>query len=403
MVRRARMPVATESLSASEARALALHAQGLGGPRVGPVDLPALASRLGAIQIDSVNVLVRSHYLPAFSRLGAYPLSSLDSLSYSAPRELFEYWGHEASLLPVSQWPLWQWRMAEGHRWQGVKRMGRRKAFLASVLDQIRARGPLGAGDLEGGTKRPKSGWWEWSDAKRAVEHLFWNGDVTVSGRRGFERLYDLPSRVLPPSILAAPTPEPLDARAALVEIAARALGVATLSDLRAYFHLSAEVAREAVPRLVDSGALLPVQVEGWDQPAFRHASAVATPIDPTRASLLSPFDSLIWYRERTERLFGVRIRLEIYTPAPKRIHGYYVLPLLLGDRIVARVDLKSDRAESTLRVQAAHVEPGSPPKPVAAALAAELSRMSSWLSLSRIAISGTGNLAARLKTASNP
>ena len=388
-----------EQLSTAEARALALHAQGLAAPRgTGAPDLRALVDALGVVQIDSVNVLVRSHYLPGFSRLGAYDPAQLDRLSHHGPRKVFEYWGHEASLLPVALHPLLRWRMASPHPWTTVRAFGRRKALLREVLARIEESGPLPASELAVGKPKQAGGWWQWSEAKVAVEHLFWTGRVTSAGRRGFERLYDLPERVLPAAILARPTPAPADAQRALIERSARALGVATDKDLRDYYRLPLAPARAAIADLVEAGALVPVAVEGWPK-AYRHRDAVPGAIDAGRAALLSPFDSLIWARERTLRLFGMAFRIELYTPQAKRVHGYYVLPFLLGDRLVARVDLKADRTAGTLLVQASHAEPGMPAA-APAALAAELAAMARWLGLERVRIAARGDLARRLRAA---
>jgi uncharacterized protein YcaQ len=395
---------AMEALSAREARALVLAAQGLAAPRPAAVDrraLRGLVDRLGVVQIDSVNVLVRSHYLPAFSRLGAYDRAELDALAHAAPRALFEYWGHEASLLPVALHPLMRWRMARAHEdaWRGIRGIVKRKPQLVrDVLAIVRERGPIAASDLETETAKPKrKGWWSWSDTKCAIEYLFWSGEVTSSRRRVFERLYDVPERVIPSRVLAAATPGEADAQRALVARAACALGIATEADLADYYRLSRASARTAIAELVEAGELVPAKVEGWPREAYRHRDARAPAIDPARAALLSPFDSLIWWRERTERLFGMKYRIEIYTPQPKRVHGYYVLPLLLGDRLVARVDLKADRAAGALRVQAAHAEPGGKPPRIARALAGELARMASWLGLERVEIARKGDLAAQL------
>lgn len=393
-------------LSAAEARALAITAQGLAGPREGKPDrrgLRALVDQLGVVQIDSVNVLVRSHYLPAFSRLGAYDRDALDALAHRAPRQLFEYWGHEASLLPVAMYPLMRWRMdrAQHHAWGRMRRIAKEQPDLvARVLDLVREKGPIAASDIELGAAKARKGWWEWSDAKIAVEWLFWSGQVTSARRRGFERLYDLPERVLPASVYAAPPPAEHEAVRALVERSARAMGIATATDLRDYYRLPLAETRRAVGELVEAGVLEEVAVEGWTRPGYLHRRARPARLAPDRAALLSPFDSLIWARERTERLFGMKFRLEIYTPQHKRVHGYYVLPLLVGDRLVARVDLKADRAASTLRVQAAHAERGAPKREAASALAGELSRMARWLGLERIAAERRGNLAQMLSRA---
>ncbi|MEO8704104.1 MAG: crosslink repair DNA glycosylase YcaQ family protein [Kofleriaceae bacterium] len=390
-------------VDAREARAIAIAAQGLGGARSGGdrAALLAMIDRLGVVQIDSVNVLARSHYLPAWSRLGAYDPAELDRLSHEGPRAVFEYWGHEASLLPVALQPLLRWRMARAgeQAWTRVRNMRRRRLFVSRVLDEVRERGPLRAGELETKEKK-RTGWWEWSEVKVAIEWLFWSGQVTSARRRGFERMYDLPERVLPEAIIAAPTPREADAIKGLVERGARALGIATEVDLRDYFRIKPAPARTAIAALVDEGVLEPVRVEGWKKPAYRHRDVVApAAIDPVRATLLSPFDSLVWCRERTERVFGMRYRLEIYTPQPQRVFGYYVLPILLGDALVGRVDLKADREAKVLRVQAAHAEPRAP-RATAAAVVAELDRMAAWLGLDGIAIERRGDLAPKLLSA---
>ena len=385
-----------QRISAAEARRVALAAQGLATPRgaaPGRRQLRALVARLGVIQIDSVNVLVRSHYLPAFSRLGGYDRDELDRLSHRAPRAVFEYWGHEASLLPVELHPLMRWRMARAgeHAWGRMRRIAREQpALVRRVLDAVAERGPIAASELETRAKR-KAGWWEWSDAKTAIEWLFWSGQVASARRRGFERLYDLPERVIPPAILARPTPPEADAQRALVELAARALGIATEADLRDYFRLRPAPARAAIAALVEAGVLVPTAVEGWRNAAYLHAAARGAPVAPERAALLSPFDSLVWARAR------MTFRLEIYVPPGKRVHGYYVLPMLLGDRLVARVDLKADRAAGALRVQAAHAERGVAKAAVAEALARELAALAAWLALPRVEIVRRGDLATAL------
>jgi uncharacterized protein YcaQ len=388
-------------LSLAEARALTITAQGLAGPRetgAGKRELRALVDRLGVVQIDSVNVLVRSHYLPAFSRLGPYDRAMLDALAHRAPRALFEYWGHEASLLPVALYPLFRWRMerAGHHAWGRMRRIAKEQPDLVErVLDLVREQGPIAASDIELGAAKSRKGWWEWSDAKVAVEWLFWSGQVTSAQRRGFERQYDLPERVLPAKVIVAPVPAEHDAQRLLVERAARAMAIGTEADLRDYYRLPVAGARRAIAELVEAGELTKVAVEGWTKPAYLHHRAKPARLDPKRPALLSPFDSLIWARERTERLFGMRFRLEIYTPQHKRVHGYYVLPLLVGDRLVARVDLKADRKAGVLLVHAAHAEPGA--RNIAAPLAEELSRMAHWLELDRVAVGRRGDLARGL------
>jgi uncharacterized protein YcaQ len=365
--------------------------------------LRRVLARVAVVQIDSVNVLVRSHYLPLFSRLGPYPVAVLERAAYRAPRDLFEYWGHEASLLPVEMHPLLRWRMlrAANEAWGVVRRIEReRPGYVEAVLEEVRARGPVGAGALEDGVRPRRSGpWWDWHDAKRALEWLFWSGRVTSAGRRGFERLYDLPERVLPAAVVQAPTPVEADAQRELLRLSARALGVATERDLRDYFRLGVAEARARVAELVEAGELLPVSVEGWRQRAYLDPAA-RVPRQVRGRALLSPFDSLVWERERTERLFGMQFRLEIYVPAGKRVHGYYVLPFLLGDALVARVDLKADRAGGVLRVQAAWRQDGHAPAAVAEELAAELRSMAGWLGLERVEAVDHGDLAPHLRRA---
>jgi uncharacterized protein YcaQ len=358
---------------------------------------------LGLLQIDSVNVLARAHYLPLFSRLGPYPTSLLERAAWGrrSERRLFEYWGHEASLLPLALQPLLRWRMARAARGEGIYRsialFARERAdFIAAVRREVETRGPLTASELgEGG--RGKGAWWGWSDGKRALEYLFWSGAVTTATRRNFERVYDVPERVLPPAIAAAPTPPEGEAIRALLLIAARALGLATAGDLRDYFRLHPADAHPRLAELVAEGALLPVAVEGWKQPAYLDPAA-RRPRRVAARALVSPFDPLVWERARTERLFQFRYRIEIYTPAHKREHGYYVLPFLLGDRLVTRVDLKADRPEGRLRVRAAHAEPGVDAAQVAAALAEELALMARWLGLGDIVCERRGDLAAALR-----
>ncbi len=392
------------ALSIAEARRMALVAQGFAEPkpaRVGAAELVAMFDRLGVVQIDSVNVLVRSHYLPAFSRLGAYAPAAFDALSHDAPRTVFEYWGHEASLLPIELYPTMRFRMegALADAWPRVRRLARyQKKLIADVLAVVTERGPIAGSDLDVGKRRKhgRGGWWGWSDAKTALEWLFWSGQITSARRRGFERLYDLPARVIPQSILVRPTPNARDAREQLVERAAHALGVATEADLRDYYRLDLAGSRAAIASLVERGVLVAATVQGWTKPAFVHRDAPPPLARVDATALLSPFDSLIWMRERTERLFGMKVRLEIYTPAHKRVHGYYVLPLLAGETLVGRVDLKADRAAGVLRAQAAHAE-GNAKAKIAAAMAGELRRMAEWLDLPHVEVIRSGDLGAAL------
>ena len=388
------------------ARRIALAAQGIGrAPPAAPgrKHVLGLVERLGALQIDSVNVLVRAHYMPGFSRLGAYPRAALDALAWGSRRQraLFEYWGHEASLLPFATQPLFRWRMARAERgdgmWRGLFTFAQEnKAAVQAALAEVTAHGAMAAADLSE-TGRSQGGWWGWSDGKKALEYLFWSGQLAVAGRRGnFERLYDLPERVLPADVLAAPTPAEADAHRALVGIAARALGIGTAGDFGRYFRLGPEP-RARVAELVEAGELIPVEVAGWGRPAYLHRDA-AIPRRAAAATLVSPFDPLLWERDRAERLFGFRYRIEIYVPAHKREHGYYVLPFLLGDAFAARLDLKADRAAKVLQVVSAHREEQGDPAAVAAALAPSLAALAGWLGLERVEVASRGDLAPALR-----
>jgi uncharacterized protein len=392
------------SLSLAQARRVGLAAQGLADPRPqGRVDrrhLRRVFDRVGLIQIDSVNVLVRSQELPVFARLGPHPRDLLPRAA--ADGELFEYWGHEASLIPVEHHPLYRWKMAQAaqHAWRSVARMNEeRPGYVESIYEMVVERGPVVAGDLSQRTA-PKGTWWDWDHAKVALEWLFYSGRVTARRRvNDFARLYDLPERMLPAAVLALPTPPEADARKTLLVMAARALGVGTLRDLAMYHRQSTTTCRPLVPELVEDGRLVPVTVEGWRERAYLHPEAKLPRWVRARA-LLSPFDSLVWERPRVEQLFGFHYRIEIYTPAPKRRFGYYVLPFLLGDEIIGRVDLKADRAASALLVRGAYLEPGVPDALAAEELAEELALMTGWLGLERIVVEGRGELAPALRAA---
>jgi len=357
--------------------------------------------RLALHQIDSVNVLVRAHYLPLFARLGAYPRELLDQAAWGpkSKRRLFEYWAHEASLLPLDLHPLLRWRMARAERgigvWGNVKPFAAEKRAEAdALLKRIADEGPLAASDIA--ETRGQGGWWGWSDTKQALEYLFWSGLITTATRRtSFERVYNLPERVLPRAVLDVPTPTEADAQRALLAYSARALGIATAADLRDYFRLKPADALPRIAELVEQGTLRPVQVRGWSQPAYLHAEA-KIPRRIAGQALLAPFDPLIWERARTERIFGTRYRIEIYVPAEKRVHGYYVLPFLMDGQIVARVDLKADRQAGQLVVQSAHREQDAPDE-TPSRLMAELGLMAEWLGLDEVRIVRKGDLADAL------
>lgn len=394
-----------ESLSLAQARRVALAAQGFADPP--PAGVPTrrhlrrVLDRVGLIQMDSVNVLQRAHYLPLYSRLGPYPTALLDSAAYRRPRELFEYWGHEASLVPVGLHPALRWRMARARddAWGGMRRIAREQpGLVAWVRDEVAARGPLTAAEIEHDAPRQTGNWgWNWSAVKQALEFLFWAGEVTAAERTpSFARRYDLPERVLPPDVLAAPTPTDAEAFRVLVGVAARSLGVAAEPELRDYFRLPAAAARRAVAELVEAGELIPVTVRGWRQPAYLHATA-RLPRRVRANTLVSPFDPLVWERGRTARLFDFAYRIEIYVPAPQRVYGYYVLPFLQGERFTARVDLKADRKAGVLLVPAVWAEPGTDPGETAPALAAELYRLAGWLGLDAVAPPAGGDLAVAL------
>ncbi|MGE5814581.1 MAG: winged helix-turn-helix domain-containing protein [Acidobacteriota bacterium] len=399
-------------LSSVDARRIALNSLGFGTKklsRAGTAHVRATAERLGAIQIDSVNVLARAHYLPTFSRYGPYPMSALDDLAHGR-RELFEYWGHAACFLPIELYPLMRWRMDNQRAaWSGISL--KRKTFTDAVYREVAERGPIAAGELSNGGKS-KGPWWGWSDGKHALELLFGQGRLAIAGRRNFERLYDIPERVFPKTLLAAPTVPPSEAKKALLVRAARAMGIGTAKDIAQYFHIDAWWDRQLVKgrrapanigvlfeELVEEGRLQRVRIENWKEPAFL-VPGVRIPRVIEGASIVSPFDPVLWERKWTKAVFGFDYQIEIYVPAARRIYGYYVLPFLLGDRFAARVDLKADRSTSMLLVQAAHVEREFDPRTVASALAGELRAMAAWLSLESIVVQPKGDLVRPLKQA---
>ena len=387
---------------------MALAAQGFGFPdrskKVTWAHMAPMIRRLNLLQIDSVNVVARSHYLPLFSRLGAYPQDTLDQRAFGRRgRALFECWAHEASLLPLELHPLMRWRMARARAgigtYKSMDRFGREeRAYLKSVLDFVTRNGPTAASEVPGGGKAEGS-WWGWSKGKLALETLFDQGLVTTATRDGFERLYDIPERVIPADVLDLPTPTEADAIRHLLDLSARAHGLGTEIDLRDYFRLPIAETKAALAELVEDGVLIPVTVEGWKPQAYLHRDA-KIPRKAGGTALLSPFDPVVWERARAERLFSFHYRIEIYTPAPKRQFGYYVLPLLHRDRIAGRVCLKADRQAGVLRANASHHELHADPVETAAALAGELRLMAGWLGLAEVAAGPSGNLARLLRQA---
>ncbi len=392
--------MANERLSLAQARRIALAAQGFADPRpTGRVDrrhFRRALDRMGLIQIDSVNVLVRSQELPLFARLGPHPRTMIADAT--ADGELFEYWVHEASHVPTEHHHLHRWRMAGTHKWERYWTMTKRRpGFMDEVLRRIDADGPLASGDLNERVGK-KGTWWDWDDGKIALEHLFWSGRITAVRRpTDFARLYDLTERVIPQHVLARPSLPERDARKELLLLAAKHHGVGTMQDLTDYHRQKNPPCKPLLEELVEEGSLQRVDVQGWDKPAYLHPQA-KLPRRIGACALLSPFDPVCWNRDRSERLFGFHYRIEIYTPAPKRTYGYYVLPILWGDTLVGRLDLKADRQRSTLLVHGAYAEPGVPVDQVAPDVVQELRAMGRWLGLEQLSIGDRGDLASPLQ-----
>jgi hypothetical protein len=398
-------------LSIREARWLALEGQGLGTQRpAGRVDrrhLRGALAQIGTLQLDAINVVARTQFLVLFSRLWAYDVRRLHEMT-GPEGDLFEYWGHAASLLPMAAHPLLRWRM-ERYRTAvaggvyGEARRAWRSAeadYIAAVLEEVRDRGALAASELVDPRRRQGEWWDRRSDGRLALEWLFTTGELAAWRNPTFERVYDLPQRVIPADVLAQPTPCAADAQRALLLAASHSLGVATLGDLADYYRIKPAEARRGLAELVELGDLVRIEVEGWRQPGYCRPDA--RPRRPVRnhATVLSPFDSLIWERERTARLFGFDFRLEVYVPEAKRQFGYFVLPLLLGDELVGRLDVKADRKDSALRVHAAYLESGVEARRVAPFAADELGLLARWLGLGRVAVGSRGELAATLRRA---
>ncbi|MBB3040870.1 winged helix-turn-helix domain-containing protein [Nocardioides soli] len=399
-----------DSLSVAQARRIALAAQGfLDRPHAAPTmrTLQRTLERTGVLQVDSVNVLQRAHYMPLYSRMGPYDVELLRRAAERRPRRIVEYWAHVQAFMPVELWPVMQHRMddyrAKRGKWGFV---AENDVLEKSLLDEIAERGASTARDAASwvgdGLPREKENWgWNWSATRRMLDYLYTSGQVAIAGRNSqFEIRYDLPERVIPPAVLARPVPTREEAARELVVRAARSHGVATVQDLRDYYRMPVADTAAAVAELVEEGELVPVAVDGWRRAAYLHRDA-RVPRRVDARALLSPFDPVVWERARTEALFDFRYRIEIYVPADKRVHGYYVLPFLLGDRIVARVDLKADRqfeaGAGRLVVKAAYAEPGAPPD-TAEQLHAELLRLAGWLGLGSISVETRGDLATTLR-----
>jgi uncharacterized protein len=395
-------------LTAAQARRIAVAAQGFAEPKPrGPVTrahLRRLLSRIQVLQLDSVSVAVRAHYAPVFSRLGPYDRDVVDRAAWShsarSPRLLIEYWAHEAALMSVDDWPLLRWRMREYAHGRWRTEVVKKKQQLADDIVAVVAElGPLTAGQIEahvGEEHRGKKGpWWDRSDTKWVTEALFSAGVLTTATRVGFARHYDLTERVLPPDIVAREVDDD-EAIRELTLRAATALGVGTEGDIRDYFRLSPKIVKPAIAKLVADGELEPVEVDGWTAPAYLRAGQIV-PRGDRGTALLCPFDPLIFFRPRVQRLFDFHYRIEIYVPAAKRQYGYYVWPFLLDGQLVGRVDLKAERTRDALQVVGAFAEPEQDKSRVAKALAAELKTMATWLGLAKVSVAKKGDLAEAL------
>jgi len=390
---------ARTDLSAAEARRIALAAQGFGRPRpttrITARHFQRVLQHTGLVQIDSVNVLARAHYMPYFSRLGPYDTTALDRFTWNSGR-MFEYWGHAASLIPVERYPLFHHRTSHSRqaRW-ALPYLHTNRTHADELIAHIREHGAVVVGDVndEGTT----AGWWEWSKAKTTLEALHISGELAIGQRRGFARLYNLPERVLPPELLEAEHPDVDEAERELLRLALRHHGIGTARDLADYYRVPVPSAKRHLRELVDGGEAQPVTVQGWTEPAYLQPNS-SIPRRIEARALLSPFDPVAWERDRILRLFDFAYRIEIYTPEAQRQYGYYVLPFLLGDQLVGRVDLKADRARSTLLVRASHIEDGHDHTEVAGALAAELQNVATWLGLETLAVESRGGLSQALK-----
>jgi uncharacterized protein YcaQ len=389
-----------DSISPAAARRIALGAQGFGGKRPGTVGTRQLnlgIQRLGLLQLDSVNVYERSHYQPLFARLGPYDKTLLDKLTFARRGPYVEYWAHEAAVIPVGDWPLFRFRMQYWRDWMDTNMPDWFEAH-ATTLDRLRAElaanGPMPASAFEREAERARGPWWDWDEVKRGLERMFRVGELVSAGRTGFERTYALPEQILPPEIIARDVPID-EAKYQLMKRAAVAHGIGTLNDFADYFRIKQTQAKDALQRLVDEGEVRPVTVPGWGKQAYLHRDATV-PRKIETAALLSPFDPVVWERDRALRMFGFHYRIEIYTPAPKRIFGYYTLPVLVDDELVGRIDLKNDRQAKVLRVQSAWREEGAPAG-IAERIVPVLREIAEWQGCETIAVVDRGDLAREL------
>lgn len=387
------LEIVVETVSAAQARRIALAAQGFGKPpaSVGTRQLNTTIQRLGLLQLDSINVYERSHYLPVFARLGAYDKALLDRLTFGRRSKYIEYWAHEAAIIPSDDWPLWRWKMEQLRQRDHAREPWVRDnaAMLEWLRTELAERGPVAASQIEHDSNKRAGPWWGWSDVKRGLEYLFRWGDAVSAGRTRFERSYALAEHSLSAEVHTRVVARE-DAHRALVERSAAALGIATSSDLADYYRLKSADVRPAIAQLVDSGVLLPLMVRGWSQPAWLHRDA-RIPRRVETTALLSPFDPVVWDRARALRMFGFHYRIEVYTPAPKRTYGYYTLPLLIDDALVGRIDLKSDRQGKVLRVQSAWREDGASVD--LDRVVALLDRIAEWQGLGGVEFADRGDL----------
>ena len=387
-------------ITISQARRFALAAQGFTGDRpTGRVDTRhyrKVVDHVRLIQLDSVNVFSRAHFMPFFSRLGRYDRDGLDKWLWRSG-EMFEYWGHEASLIPSGHHRLFRWQMERGANWKAMTRLQEKEpGYIEDVLNQVRERGPIQTKELDDPGERIGRTMWNWNTGKLALEILFIEGRITCADRPNFTRMYDICDRVIPREHLDAPDMSREEAQTTLLDLAARAMGVASADDLGDYYRIRMPEIRPLVDRMAKSGRLIEVNVEGWDKTGYLHPDAVL-PRSASGTALLSPFDNLIWYRPRVERLWNFRYRIEIYVPEPQRIYGYYVLPFMLDGQLVGRVDLKTDRQAGSLRVKGAFAEPNVDKPAVGRALYDELELVANWLGMDDIEIVDNGDLAPHL------